>query len=280
LYIVSDAAFTSADKAKINEVRAYISQIEGFKSVISINRNENLGSFLSVRKAIDEILQKYRKIIFLEDDNIVSPNFLGFLNEGLAFYQNEKTIFSISAYNYPITIPASYHHNVYKWQGFSAWGVGLWLDRWEKMDWKLPKPDVIKQNKALKKKINLAGEHLYPLIKYSHNSGREIIDVIVSYYMCQQDLFSVFPITSKVRNMGHDGSGEHGGVTDRFRNQILDSGSEYSFVANLSPNKEINKQIRKYFRLSLKSKLISSLVTITPEFVKKSIKYFVGKRRD
>ena len=51
LFIFSDAPKTAADKAKVDEVRELISEVEGFKSVKVILRKENLG--LAIAERID-----------------------------------------------------------------------------------------------------------------------------------------------------------------------------------------------------------------------------------
>ena len=55
VYIVSDAAHSKKYEPDIELIRKYISTITGFKNVIPINREKNLGSFLSINSAIEEI---------------------------------------------------------------------------------------------------------------------------------------------------------------------------------------------------------------------------------
>ena len=49
-----------------------------------------------------EIVNKYGKIIVLEDDLLTSPYFLKFMNEGLNFYEKEEKVGCIHGYVYPV----------------------------------------------------------------------------------------------------------------------------------------------------------------------------------
>lgn len=278
LYIVSDAAYRPLDQPKIDAVRTYISQIDGFQRIIPILREKNLGSFLSVSGALDHALFEHGKCIFLEDDNIISKNFLDFLNDGLDFYRDEQSVFSVSAYNYPIQVPETYAHDVYKWQGFSAWGAGLWLDRWRAVDWEMTGFNDLAQDKYKRRKLALAGEHLYPMIVHYQNRGHKIIDFIISYYMVQNNLYSIFPVESKVRNLGHDGTGEHSGITNLYANQSMDTGIHYSLKRDLQPDERINRILRMYFRIPMKVKILSKLSAILPDRPKKWLKNYFIKR--
>ena len=272
LYIVSDAPYSKADEWKVNLVREYVSHIRGFRQVVPIERERNLGSFLSVTNAIDDVAEKHGTVIFLEDDNVVSPNFLSFINEGLAFYQDDLSIFSISGYNYPIRIPRSYKRDVYKWQGFSAWGVGLWYNRWKVIEWKYPEPHEIARGKPKRKGLDQVAEHLCGQMLYDIRNSRKTADTIISYHMYTKNLYSIFPVVSKVRNIGHDGTGEHGGITDLYLKQPMDCGGSYEFIKGISPDEDVNRVLRKHFRPPVKGKVVSALADLIPGNQKKWIK--------
>lgn len=91
LYVVSDAAYKEEHIKKINEVREFISSIKGFKEVKPVFREKNLGAHLSLSLMLKEVLQNYDSFIFLEDDIVVSNDFLQYLNDGLVYYREQKT---------------------------------------------------------------------------------------------------------------------------------------------------------------------------------------------
>ncbi len=69
--------------------------------------------------------------------------------------------------------------------------------------------------------------------------------------MVRENTYCVYPTVSKVRNHGHDGSGEHCGNMneDIYSKQAIDSDSKFDYLgkAVLEDKKIVNEQ-RKYYR--------------------------------
>lgn len=272
LYVVSDAAHTREMEPDIESIRRYISSIDGFKNVFPIFREKNLGGFLSINTAIDYVLEKHGRVIFIEDDNIVSENFLAFMNQGLDYYNDDPSVFSISGYNFPVSIPKDYPYDIYKWQGFTAWGVGLWHLKWEKVDWNREWIDSFLADNAKVEALNNVGEHVLLYYLAERKKKKEITtDIVISIHLVNNNLFSIFPVVSTVRNMGHDGMGEHGGITDKYMKQIIDSYRDYKWIKNIVPSPVINKILRRHFRNPLSIKIAS----IIPESIKSLIKSII-----
>ncbi len=79
-------------------VREYLKSITGFKQITIFESKSNKGLANSIIDGVTLILQKYGKVIVLEDDLITTPNFLIFMNQSLNFYNNSSNVFSISEY--------------------------------------------------------------------------------------------------------------------------------------------------------------------------------------
>src|SRR3989338_525512 len=95
LFIFSDGPKNEDDQKKVDEVRKYIKKVNGFKMVTIIERQKNLRLANSIIAGVTEIINKYGKIIVLEDDLIASPYFLKFMNKGLDLYKKEERVASI-----------------------------------------------------------------------------------------------------------------------------------------------------------------------------------------
>ena len=102
LFIYSDGPRGQDTVAEVNNVRQYIKTITGFKRIKIIEHNINLGLATSIITGVTKIVNKYGKIIVLEDDLITSKYFLKFMNEALEIYKDNKKIWHISGWNYPI----------------------------------------------------------------------------------------------------------------------------------------------------------------------------------
>lgn len=270
LYVVSDAAHSKELVSDVDAIRRYITSIDGFNNVFPIFRDKNLGSFLSINTAIDYVLEKHGRVIFIEDDNVVSENFLTFINDGLDFYNDDPSVFSISGYNFPVVIPKNYNFDIYKWQGFSAWGVGLWRDKWVKSEWEAEWFKAFLNDADKVKEMNSVAEHVI----HFHLSAQKkniplITDIAISMNLVASKMYSIFPVVSKVKNIGCDGSGEHGLIAAKYANQQIDTNNPYTFVENIQPNNQINRILNRHFCLPFKAQVARSIPTPIKKLIKK-----------
>jgi len=95
LFIALDAPFAEKHKIGHGKVLSFIKSIEGFKEVTLFRREKNLGSSLNQSMAMEDIFKRYDRLIFTEDDNIFSPNFLDFVNQGSELFKDRKDIFNL-----------------------------------------------------------------------------------------------------------------------------------------------------------------------------------------
>ena len=86
LFIYSDEAKDDIQKETVNEVRKYIHTVNGFKNITIIERNENWGLAKSIIDGVSTQVNRYGKVIVLEDDLVVAPHFLQFMNDALEAY--------------------------------------------------------------------------------------------------------------------------------------------------------------------------------------------------
>ena len=74
-------------------------------------------------------MRQYGKAIVLEDDILVSPVFLDYMNDALNRYEREKRVWSISAWSHPIDSTGL--GDSYFWCIPHCWGWASWNDRWQ-----------------------------------------------------------------------------------------------------------------------------------------------------
>ena len=103
LYIFSDAQ-KQGDEERVAKVREYIYTIDGFKKIHIVERKTN-GRVANNRGGMKHLLEKYGKMIWLEEDIVTTSGFLQFVNEALEFYKDDERIISITGYSPPIKIP-------------------------------------------------------------------------------------------------------------------------------------------------------------------------------
>lgn len=133
----------------VEKVRDYVKSITGFKEVHYKFALQNKGLGNSVIKGVTEVINRYGKAIVLEDDLILAPNFLFFMNQGLDKYKEETSVFSICGYSNKVKVPKDYSYDTYFCTRSSSWGWATWADRWNSVDWELENFDkyhILKKN--------------------------------------------------------------------------------------------------------------------------------------
>ncbi len=89
----------SNDLKKSTECREIVLQIDWTENVQTLFRDENLGLQIAVPDAITWALDLHPAVIILEDDVVVSGEFLSFASDRLAKYKDRSEIMHISGYN-------------------------------------------------------------------------------------------------------------------------------------------------------------------------------------
>jgi GT2 family glycosyltransferase len=90
LIVFSDGPQNNHEAHLVHEVRYYIANIHGFKSVYIVEREKNWGLADNIVDGVNQVISEYGRIIVMEDDLETSPYFLRFMNEALEFYKDEK----------------------------------------------------------------------------------------------------------------------------------------------------------------------------------------------
>lgn len=235
----------------------FIKNITGFKKVIVFKHETNLGAVDNIAFLREYVNEHYGRYIFTEDDNEFSPNFLEYINKGLERFKDDPRVYSICGYNYPIEM-TGYRKNIYAYCACSAWGVGYWTNKF------------IEPNLNEMRKISRSPSKLLKIYRTRPISVLNLAimlyenevygDVCTGTKLILDDKVSIFPTISKVRNHGHDGSGEHCGssLNKLFETQAIDNSD--SFEYDDIPLQSISwKPLNAYLSISYKAKIASLL---------------------
>lgn len=255
LFVAIDAPYRNEDVSVNTEIVNYANKIDGFKKVTIFQREKNLGIRKNLTKAREDIYTQYDRLIFSEDDNIFTEDFLMFINKGLDAYENREDILTVSGYNYPAKLPETYGKDVYLWKGMSAWGYGTWKEKWNKIEWDEDRA-VEEVRKFLKRptqvfQLSRIANHYLPALLKMEKVNKLHGDGYLCMYQYLNEMYSVFPVLTRVRNSGHDGSGLNSKVKidGALVNQHLPAITKEVFMPeHLVENDKINKKLASYFR--------------------------------
>lgn len=247
LFIFSDGPKDVKDESNINKVRQFIRKVDGFKKIYIRESANHKGLASSIINGVTEIISRYEKVIVLEDDIQTSPNFLLFMNTALEKYQKNKKIFSIGGYTYPITIPGSYKLPVFLYYRCCSWGWATWADRWRKADWEVKNYNEFKQDPQKRIEFNRGGEDLSDMLDFQMRGKIDSWAIRWCYAHYQNHAYCLYPVVSKVRNIGLDGSGTHRSF--RLQNIRLDtSATNFRLPPDITVSPEIVSLLNNYFQ--------------------------------
>jgi glycosyltransferase involved in cell wall biosynthesis len=243
IYVFSDAAADEDSKRQVEEVRSYISGLSGFKSVTIRNNEKNKGLATNIIEGVSSIIQRHKKVIVLEDDLIVASNFLAFMNAALSFYEKQEEIFSISGYSGAVLHPNS--HDVYFTLRASSWGWATWWNRWENVDWNVSDFNAFNKNGKLQRSFNAMGSDLTRMLQKQVKGRIDSWAIRWVYHQFRMQLYTVFPMQSKVQNNGFGDEATHTakGNRTRFTTQLDLSGRKrFAFPEKASLDPQIIRQ--------------------------------------
>ena len=251
LYIFSDAALKKEHEKPIEKIREYIKSITGFQNIYITYNEVNLG-VKNLEAAIEVPLSKEEYINYVEEDLIVSKNFLNFMNRALRFYFSEDRVFSVSGYTLPC-FKNDYNGRVMFSNSISFWGSGLWARKYfqEKENFS----DTIALLRLLnKRKLNFCFNNSIKIFLETHRKLRQgniTPDIQIGTFMSLKNRIQAFPPQSLVLNTGFENSVNswHAISTKHFDIKLL-SGTEIYMDPNIDDGiiSNNNNQIIQYHK--------------------------------
>lgn len=272
IYISSDAAYKSADEEKIDEVRNYIKTITNFKEVIPIFHEKNMGLLGSYNFATTQIFKTHQSFIFLEDDIIVAPNFLEFMNKGLKFYENDPRVIAISGFSHSVffDVEPKLKSQVYFTNRWCPWGFATWKNKileFEKLSNITLRKDL--SSKEFVQKLDKIGIDLLTAFKIKcYRNETLVLDYYYVYNMIKNNFYTVTPYTTKTFNLGNDGNGTRTQKNEKyvaFDTTVLQNvvpfkftefeehkiNNDYNFILNFTKKNKFKRLLDKLGLLQL-----------------------------
>lgn len=208
------------------KIKDYIPSITGFKKVTVFTTDYNLGQGKNNRRCYDYVYQHYETCIISEDDNEMSPCFLDYINKALTKYKDNPDVIAICGYNYPVEV-GEYDENIFAFQNFSAWGVGVWKNKVSfPDDFQAYCKNILKSPRLLYK-IYKKDRRMISGVIQSVATGAKHGDCMWTLKCILEDKYCLYPTVTLVKNWGFDGTGLHCGRASGkdllyFSQEILD----------------------------------------------------------
>jgi hypothetical protein len=222
--------------------------VEGFKSISIVERSTNLGLARSIIGGVGDLFKHHDRLIVLEDDIVTSMDYLAFINEALEHYESEARVFSVTGFNFPIPIDPSYPFDAYFSYRCNSWGWATWRNRWQKVDWDVKEYAVFQSDRSARRKFNRGGNDLSEMLDHQMQGKIDSWAIRWCFAHSRHDAFCLFPVQSRVENIGFDGSGVHCGPTNRFAVEldVRDVKAIVRFPREVAPDRRIQDAFYRF----------------------------------
>ncbi len=208
LIICADGPKDARDAALVKEVRKIAGAVTGFKRVRIESKERNIGLANSIIAGVSDICESSGRVIVLEDDLVVAPQFLDYMNAGLDRYAGSPQVYQLSGYLFPGCegegrprfLPLT-----------TTWGWATWARAWKSMDKEASAVVLLRSDPEFRNRFDLNGAYDYSGMVEQQLRGA-IDSWGVRWYLSvfARGGLTLYPGSSLVENIGFDGSGTHG----------------------------------------------------------------------
>src|SRR6267154_4426952 len=219
LFVFCDGAKDASAAAGVEAVQELLQGNFGFAVTHVVVRGSNYGLARNITEGVSEVLKIRETVIVLEDDIIVSPFFLRFMNDALRCYRYNQRVGSISGWCYPLNDQMT---ETYFIRGADCWGWATWRDRW-----KVYNPDgptLLNELRARDLCDAFDFDGAMPFVQMLEGQIAGVNDswAVRWHASCfLRDMLILYPARALAHNIGQDGTGTHSLEKDDALNVTL-----------------------------------------------------------
>lgn len=269
LYIFCDGTKREEDVRAVEEVRKLVRSYEWCGSVNIIERDKNIGLASSIISGVTELCNKYGRVIVLEDDLVLSPQFLNYMNDALEIYKNIPKVMHISGYMFPVNdrLPETFFY-----RSASCWGWATWARAWEKLALDADNLLLQLKNTNLRYEFDIKGSNDFYDTLVDNATGK--IKTWAIYWYASVFLaggLCLHPGESLVNNIGHDNTGTNCSKTNVFNVEVRKHRIT-RFTQDIKENESVLEMMADYYRRinkrSLFVRVLSGIKRVTRRILK------------
>lgn len=249
IFVFIDGPRNERDKDCIDEVTKLAKELTS--NVYVSDKNKGLAT--SIISGVTKIINQHGKAIIIEDDLILMPGFLRYMDEALDAYEYDSRIFSICGYGLKIKKPKDYTHDVYLLNRSSSWGWATWKDRWDSIDWNIHDWVQLKDSKKRQQDFNQGGSDLYGMFRDCMEGRNNSWAIRFCYNQFLQGKYSLHPFKSLVANEGYGLDATNCRQKySRFKIDLNDKIEKINLPQDVKPDTRIIKRSRRYHSIPMR----------------------------
>ncbi len=250
LFVFCDGAKNSDGQKKVDEVRAAVREKESagdFKKIHITESENNKGLAASVISGVTEVINKYGRVIVLEDDSMPSEYFLKFMNECLDKFENNREIGVIAGFAPKIEFPPDYKHDIFTSYRSCSCSWAAWKRSWTGVDWELQDKNSIYSLDFVRRLNSNGSDRFIRLYRQTKGNGSSW-SVRFGAHLVKNSMMTVYPRYSYIQNIGCDSSGVHSKSEDEKKMAVdLTKAIENPVIEPVKLDRRIQKAMKKHY---------------------------------
>lgn len=207
IFVFADGPKSEADAEAVEATRAVVDELLGDRATV-VTRDRNRGLANSIIAGTTELCDKYGEVIVVEDDLLLAPSFLRFLNEGLERYRHDPRVMQVSGHQFDVPALARSGKALFL-PMTSSWGWATWKRAWDLFD-----PAATGWRERLTgaeaRRFNLEGAYDFTsMLERQMTRGIDSWAIRWYYSVFSHSGLVLWPPCTLVRHEGLDGTGTH-----------------------------------------------------------------------
>lgn len=198
-----------------------------FRNVSIEKSDSNRGLAASIIGGVTKIIGVYKKVIVLEDDLLTAPDFLEYMNQGLDYYQREKRVGAISGFEPAVRKKANCINGIYKARTGNSCGWGTWFEIWNEVDWEVKDYNEFENDEQRQRAFDAVQYGISDILKKQQNGEINSWAVRWDYHFFKNSLWTIYPDSSRITNIGFDGLGSTSNNRMDRRGNVVCKESEF-----------------------------------------------------
>ncbi len=218
LYFYADGPKDAAAEPAVQATREILRAWAGRLQARLVEQPVNRGLAPSIVAGVTDLCDRYGHVVVVEDDLVVSPDFLRYMRGALTRYADDERVMQVGGFTIAPPAAGSSTDDAFFIPVTSTWGWGTWQRAWRHFAWEPQNLQTAKGDADWLALFNLHGAANFSAMLEERLAGRNSSWGILWWYaVSRQRGLVLYPSRSLVWNGGFDGTGEHCGSDDFLR---------------------------------------------------------------
>jgi hypothetical protein len=209
--------------AKVREVLAQEATRGRFAGIHVDAAQANRGLANSIIRGVGGVIERHGRAIVLEDDLLVTADFLAFMNDCLDYYADDPSVGAVTGFCPLQAMPAGFRGDVFMAMRNCSHGWATWARVWEGVDWSAAGKDRLDTDWAMRRDFNREGNDRYDRLRRQMAGKIDSWSIRFGLSLFTHGMGTVYPAVNRVSNIGFDGSGVHCGTGSSKNERIAES---------------------------------------------------------